>query len=85
VSASTSGYTPNVGANVPIVAVGGGSSSIQVSSPGTANANVFPVGTYFGINGFASLSVFSNTANLGSSAPYQSVTPEMLATIYMKL
>jgi hypothetical protein len=84
VSATTSGYTPSVTGGGTPIAPGFG---VSVAAPFTASGGnqTFQAGSFSTINGFASLSVASNTANLGSGTPAASVGPMKLLTFYMKL
>jgi hypothetical protein len=82
VSATTSGYSPTVGGQ-PANGVPNGASQLNFNTSGLGS--VYPSSQYANIAGFASLSVSSNTANLGSGTPAASVGPMKLLTLYMKL
>jgi hypothetical protein len=64
-----------------VVAVTFGAGTTLLTPSGTSAT--FFAGDKYGI--MPNLPVSGNTANLGSATPFQTVTPEMLLTIYMKL
>jgi hypothetical protein len=83
VTATTGAYNPTVVGGAAAVAVANGSATVGIAGGGTGN--VFLSTAFALLNGFASLVVGSNTANLGSGTGHNTMQPTVFLNVMIKL